>query len=174
MRVEKCSFCASPVYPGHGIVFVRNDCKTFRFCRSKCHKLFKHKKNPRKARWTKAFRRANGKELTLDPTFEFEKKRDAPPKYNRDLWQKSVEAMQKVEEIKQKRQAHFMLQRFQKANQIEKQIDRNIVRKNLSMVRSPAAGLKKKARVTIKEEVDQESDQEMDEESEDEAVMAEN
>lgn len=174
MRVEKCSFCSSPVYPGHGIVFVRNDCKTFRFCRSKCHKQFKHKKNPRKARWTKAFRRANQKELTLDPTFEFEKKRDAPPKYSRDLWQKSVEAMQKVEQIRQKREAHFMMLRFQKANQIEKQTDRNIVRKNLNMIRSPAAGLKKKVRVTIKQDVDEEEEMEEESEEEEEAVMAEN
>ena len=63
------------------------DFQMFRFCRSKCHKAFQKKRNPRKTKWTKAFRKAAGKELTVDSAFEFEKRRNAPVKYNKELWE---------------------------------------------------------------------------------------
>ena len=80
--------------------------------RSKCHKNFKKKKNPRKAKWTKAFRKSAGKELAVDPTFEFEKRRNVPVKYDRELWQKTVGAMQVSGNInidKQGRTGHWHL-----------------------------------------------------------------
>ncbi|XP_076343367.1 ribosomal protein L24-like [Tachypleus tridentatus] len=162
MRVEKCYFCSSPMYPGHGIMFVRNDCKLFRFCRSKCHKLFKRKRNPRKTKWTKAFRKGAGKELTIDPSFEFEKRRHVPLKYNRQLWQNTVNAMQKVEDIKQKRQSQFILNRLKKGKQLEKEKDMKEVRRDLTLIKSPAAS-KVKMEQRLMEVVEENPDEEMEE-----------
>merc|ERR1719163_2775100 len=88
-------------------MFVRNDCKTFRFCSSKCHKHFKMKHNPRKMKLTKTYRKARGKEMTLDSSFDFEKKRNVAVRYDRDLWIKTVQAMQRVSKIKTVRKERF-------------------------------------------------------------------
>ena len=146
----------------------------FRFCRSKCHRNFKAKRNPRKlksvheragrpgrscasaverasdcggplagwaglgrridcvsvhllihvicvltfllfvlfSRWTKAFRKAHGKELVVDSTFEFERLRHRPIKYNRDLMGKTIQAMQRIAQIKARREQRFWQERM--------------------------------------------------------------
>ncbi|XP_017090365.2 probable ribosome biogenesis protein RLP24 [Drosophila bipectinata] len=144
MRIETCYFCSSKIYPGHGVNFVRNDCKIFKFCRGKCHKAFKRKKNPRKVGWTKAHRKAAGKELAIEPSFEFEKRRNVPIKYSRETWQKALEAIKKVTEIKERRQNHFVMERLRKGREIEIQMDVKDVQRNMSLIRSPAAGLKER------------------------------
>lgn len=115
MRIDKCYFCSCNVYPGHGTAFVRNDSKLFRFCSSKCNKLFKAKKNPRKLKWTKAYRVAHGKEMSNDTVLEFEQKRNIPTRYNRDLMVKTMQAMKRVDEIKAARQERFFNARMDKA-----------------------------------------------------------
>ncbi|KAH7922103.1 hypothetical protein BV22DRAFT_1114053 [Leucogyrophana mollusca] len=117
MRIEKCYFCSTNVYPGHGSAFVRNDAKVFRFCTSKCHKNFKMKRNPRKVRWTKAFRKAAGKEMTIDSTIDFEKRRNVPIRYDRELVQTTVKAIKRIGEIKQRREHAFWKQRMAAARE---------------------------------------------------------
>merc|ERR1711931_477792 len=164
MRVEKCYFCSSPVYPGHGIQFVRNDCKVFKFCRSKCHKLFKRKRNPRKTKWTKAFRKAAGKDLAVDPAFELEKRRNVPVKYERELWSKTLGAMKRIDEIKIRRQNQHIINRLKKGKEVRKMADIKEVQKNINLIRPPAAALKRKRQAEKgKVEVSMESDEEEEE-----------
>jgi len=70
------------------------------------------RRNPRKVAWTKAFRKARGKEMTIDSTFEFEKRRNIPVRYNRDLVQTTLKAMQRVGEIQARRERAFFNSRM--------------------------------------------------------------
>ncbi|KAI6882319.1 Ribosome biogenesis protein [Hortaea werneckii] len=130
MRIETCYFCSQPCYPSKGITFVRNDAKVFRFCRSKCHKNFKMKRNPRKLAWTKSFRRAHGKEMTVDSTLQFAQRRNVPVRYNRELVATTLQAMQRVGEIRARREKQFYKNRMKgnRAKQLE--ADRKLVEEN--------------------------------------------
>ncbi|GKT27327.1 Ribosomal protein L24e-related like protein [Aduncisulcus paluster] len=96
-------------------MFCRNDGRVFRFCSSKCHRHFKNKRNPRKVKWTKAFRKLHGKDLAVDSTLDFEKRRNRPVKYNRELYQKALKAIDIVDEIKLQREMRSKLLRQMEA-----------------------------------------------------------
>jgi large subunit ribosomal protein L24e len=120
-------------------VFVRNDAKVFRFCRSKCHKNFKMKRNPRKVAWTKAFRAARGKDMVSDRTLEFAKKRNRPVKYDRELWQTTLRAIERIDEIKLRRQEDFYRARMAgKKKQVYEEAKKEIAR-DKDMVIHPIA-----------------------------------
>lgn len=127
MRIETCYFCSRPAYPGKGITFCRNDAKQFRFCRSKCHKNFVMKRNPRKLKWTKAFRKAAGKEMTVDSTLQFAARRNVPVRYNRELVAKTLKAMERVSEIRAKRERVFAKRRLAGKRARELAADRKLV-----------------------------------------------
>ncbi|KYQ90112.1 ribosomal protein L24-like protein [Tieghemostelium lacteum] len=147
MRIEKCYFCGHNLYPGHGITFVRNDCKIFKFCRSKCHKNFKLKRNPRKTRWTKAFRRLAGKEMTVDKTLDFEKKRNRPLKYDRDLMSTTIKAMKRIQEIREAREKRFYKNRMSGTKKKEKVAQLKEIVNQIDIIRAPSALLKIKDKI---------------------------
>ncbi|SMN18202.1 similar to Saccharomyces cerevisiae YLR009W RLP24 Essential protein with similarity to Rpl24Ap and Rpl24Bp [Maudiozyma saulgeensis] len=174
MRIYQCHFCSSPVYPGHGIMFVRNDAKEFRFCRSKCHKAFKQRRNPRKLKWTKAFRKAAGKELAVDSTLTFAQRRNVPVRYNRELVATTLKAMARIEEIRQKRERAFYKNRMRGNKERDFLRDKKLVESNPELLRIrdieiANALAKEQAREEMaEEESEEEEDMEIDSEEEEE------
>ncbi|KAF2273633.1 uncharacterized protein EI97DRAFT_147742 [Westerdykella ornata] len=130
MRIETCYFCSAPVYPSKGITFIRNDARAFRFCKSKCHKNFKMKRNPRKLQWTKSFRRAHGKEMTVDSTLQFAQRRNIPVRYNRGLIQTTLKAMTRISEIRARRERQFYKARMRGNKARQRAEDRKLVEEN--------------------------------------------
>jgi large subunit ribosomal protein L24e len=130
------------------MVFVRNDSKKFRFCRSKCHRNFNKKRNPRKVAWTKAYRKTRGKEMAVDSTFEFEKRRNRPVKYDRGLMGKTILAMQRVQEIKTKREERFHANRMKDAKVIKKQQARVEIEKSIEIL-APAVANREEVMRTV-------------------------
>lgn len=71
--------------------------------------------------------------------------------------------MKKVEAIKQKRQNTYIMQRLRKGRELETERDVKEVQRDLSLIRSPAAGLKeRKIDEDTLETTAQSSDEEME------------
>lgn len=90
-------------------------------------KQFKMKRNPRKLKWTKAFRRAAGKEMLVDSTLQFAARRNVPVRYNRDLVAKTVTAMKRISEIRARRERVFYRKRMAGNKQREIETARKLV-----------------------------------------------
>lgn len=101
------------------------------------------KRNPRKLRWTKAFRKAAGKEMAVDATLEFEKRRNIPVRYDRGLVETTVRAMQRVEEVRAKRERLFYRNRVGPVKSAQR----------LSMIAEAAKDREQK--MTVKENIPQ-------------------
>ncbi|KRX70595.1 Leucine-rich repeat-containing protein 47 [Trichinella sp. T6] len=113
--------------------------RLFETIASKCHKSFKMKRNPRKFGWTKAGRQVMKKDLSNDLSLEFEKRRNEPQKYDRNVWNKTVDIMKKIESVKQKRQALFIKNRLKAGIEMRKERDQINMKKNIHLLKSPAA-----------------------------------
>src|SRR5271169_389727 len=93
-------------------------------------KQFKLKRNPRKLKWTKAFRKSAGKEMVVDSTLTFAARRNIPIRYNRDLVATTLKAMQRVGEIRQKRERVFYKKRMEGNKEKERAANRRLVTEN--------------------------------------------
>jgi large subunit ribosomal protein L24e len=91
---------------------------------------FQMKRNPRKLKWTKAFRKSAGKEMVVDSTLRFAVRRNVPIRYNRDLVATTLKAMQRVSEIRQKRERVFYKKRMEGNRERERAANRRLVAEN--------------------------------------------
>jgi large subunit ribosomal protein L24e len=57
-----CTFCGATLEPGTGKMFVKKDGTIFYFCSSKCENNHRIGRVPRRVEWTKAGKKALGKE----------------------------------------------------------------------------------------------------------------
>lgn len=73
-----------------------------------------------------------------------------------------MEAMKKVEVIRQRRQNLHIMQRLRKGRELEQERDIKEVQRDLSLIRSPAAGLKERKK---QEEVEEQEQMHVDEDS---------
>ena len=87
-------------------------------------------------RWTKAYRKTHGKELTCDPVYEFEKNKDTAVRYNRDTWVNTIQAMEKIDKIRTDREERFWQNRMKKAEHHKKEMIKANLFKHDSLIRN--------------------------------------
>mmetsp|Transcript_83366 Transcript_83366/g.122041 ORF Transcript_83366/g.122041 Transcript_83366/m.122041 type:complete len:120 (-) Transcript_83366:1005-1364(-) len=116
MDINECWFCGSRIYPGHGSLFVKNNCENLYFCRSKCKKLFKLGKNPEFLAWCFKNRKKKGKCLFLSSRLLSHEdfNRNSPKIYNKFI----LKFM------------YFLMKRFSKQNIRNNIMFQKIIKKN--------------------------------------------
>lgn len=68
--------------------------------------------------------------MTVDTTLQFAARRNVPVRYNRDLVQTTLKAMQRVSEIREKRERVFYKKRMEGNKEREKANDKKLVEEN--------------------------------------------
>ncbi|UKZ56381.1 hypothetical protein TrVGV298_010217 [Trichoderma virens] len=81
-------------------------------------------------KWTKAYRRNAGKEMTVDSTLQFAQRRNEPVRYDRDLVNKTMAAIKRVSEIRARRERVFYKKRMAGKREKELAIARKLVAEN--------------------------------------------
>ena len=82
-------------------------------------------------------------ELTVGVCFEFEERSSISTEYNREMWTKTVVVIKRINEIKERLEKHFVMERLREGTQREILNDVRDVQKNISIIRAPE-GIRKK------------------------------
>jgi large subunit ribosomal protein L24e len=98
------------------------------------------KRQPRKLKWTKTHRALHGKEMIVDSSLlvsQFAKRRNVPVKYDRNLVAATIKAMERVEEIRQRRERVFTRRRLagKVARDKKRAEDRRVVAEGEHLIR---------------------------------------
>lgn len=75
----------------------------------------------------------------MDSTFDFEKRRNAPVKYDRNLMTATIRAMKRVSEVKAKREQRFFEKRMLVRKKHEKARNKVDISQGIDLVRPAAA-----------------------------------
>ncbi|GAA5797328.1 ATPase-activating ribosome biosynthesis protein [Helicostylum pulchrum] len=71
--------------------------------------------------------------MVIDSTFEFEKRRNVPVRYDRNMMATTIKAMKRVQEIRSKRERAFYKNRMVGNKALEKEDDIRVVNQNIEL-----------------------------------------
>jgi large subunit ribosomal protein L24e len=112
------------------------------------------KRNPRKLAWTKAFRKAAGKEMVVDGALALSARRNVPVRYDPELWAKTKEAIERSTEIRNKRERVHYKNRMKSNKERQRALDRKLVTENSHLL-PKMRGSERKALEEAGEEVEE-------------------
>lgn len=117
------------------------------------------KRQPRKLKWTKTHRALRGKEMIVDSSLllsQFAKKRNVPVKYDRNLVAATIKAMERVEEIRQRRERVFTKKRLagKLARERRREEDRRVVVEGEHLIRKELREMESSTLLTTEKQKD--------------------
>ena len=73
--------------------------------------------------------------MTVDSTFDFEKRRNRVEKYDREIMGQTIKVMKKVEQVRKKREQRFYERRMKSSSRVsEKAENKAILKKNINLL----------------------------------------
>ena len=84
---------------------------------------------------------------------EFEKRRNRPPKYDRELWQKAIKAIKKVNEIKTRREKLFYKNRMKEPRRQNALETLERIKKDKEILEEPIRNIKKAKELKLSESI---------------------
>jgi large subunit ribosomal protein L24e len=100
--------------------------------------------------------------MLFDSTLEFEQRRDVPLRYNRETYVKTIMAIQRIENIKERREQTFWENRMKAAKEKNKDALERELAKHIHLVSNPSLVEKVKLRQRVND-IEEEENNTMEE-----------